>query len=135
MRSIGERLKKVSPNLLSFAHNSNIKVPVLKKKLVVRGYFRPPENDRAFRQLKLDLLCQKKTSLHIPHIATHPDDVGFSIHYKFKDGLIASVAHQMPWQELCINTLVRSNPLEVGRSKRDVFIAEKEIMGLDGKLK
>jgi hypothetical protein len=132
--NIGKGLEKLFPDLLGFAHHTDIKLPAVKEKTVVRGNLGSPQDNRAYWQLKLDLLCQVETSLHIPQVATYSDDVWLGIQNRFEDSPITSVAHQMSRQEYCINTLFHCDRLKIRRSKRDVFIAEEEIVGLDGKL-
>jgi hypothetical protein len=132
--NIGKGLEKVFPDLLGFAYHTDVKLPALKEKTVVRGNLGSPQNNPTGWQLMLDLLCQEETSLHIPQVATHSDDVWFGIQNRFEDSPITSVAHHLSRQNYHINTLLHCDRLKIRRSKRDVFIAEEEIVGLDGKL-
>jgi hypothetical protein len=127
-------LEKLFPNLLAFAYHTDVKLPALKEKTVVRGNLGSPQNNPTGWQLMLDLLSQKETSLYIPQVATHSDDVWPGIQNRFEDAPIISVAHQMSRQQDSINTLFHCDRLKIRRSKRDVFLAEEEIVGLDGKL-
>jgi hypothetical protein len=130
----GKGLKKLFPGLLALAYHTDVKLPVVKEKTVVRGDLGSPKNNRAGWQVMLDLLCQEETSLYIPQVATHSDDVWFGIQNRFEDRPITSVAHHLSRQNDRINALLPCDRLKIRRSKRDVFIAEEEIVGLDGKL-
>jgi len=94
----------------SLRHNTNIKIPVLKKKIVFQGDFRSSQDNLAFRQLKLDLLREEKTSLHVPQVAAHSMMSGFAFMINLRMADHFRSASEV-WQEFCISTLLRSNHL------------------------
>lgn len=102
--------------------------------MVVRSNLRPSQDNLAFRVMAFYLPAQKEASIDVPEVTAHPDEVRLGIHYEFQEGLIASIAHQMAWHQCCLYPHPGSDHFEVGRGKRDIFIAEEKIVGLNGKL-
>jgi hypothetical protein len=131
---VREGLEELPPDLFALTHNADIEALISKKKSVIRSDLRAPQDDPAFGQPPFYLSRQKKASLYVPEVTTHPDDVGFCIKDRAKDRLIASVAHQVDRKQFCIYTKIRSDDLKIGRGEGNIFVAEEKIVGLDRKL-
>jgi hypothetical protein len=122
------------PDLFPFTHHTHIKIPVLKEKFIFWDDLRSTHDNDARGEVALDLSCQREASFYIPLITTHAHEIRLGIQQEFENRSVTSIRHQMAWQKLGMDSLLPGYRLEVGRSQGDVFMAEKEVMRLKGKL-
>ena len=122
------------PYGFAFAHDSDIEISMLQKKVIVGRDLRSAQYNGTKRQFALELSGQEEASLNIPLVTADPDQNRASIDQKPENGLITAVGHDRARHQLHVDILLCGNRLQIGSRQRDVLITEEKVVSLNGKL-